>query len=159
LEDRIVPSPFGSLLEYAIAPTSGVAAAPWDVASGPDGNLWFTESGTGQIGQFNPSSRTFQEYSIPTANSEPRGIASAVDATGELSLDFVEYPGGHFGRITLANGGSVNISESPVLDQKGNPVSGTHLVDLALTSPDLARVTGQQSRGHRVRSLRLTTDQ
>ena len=145
LEDRAVPTHFGSLLEYTIPAVNGAGIAPWDIASGPDGNIWFTGSASNTIGQYNSTIGSFQEWNIPTANSVPYAITSGVTATGDTTLYFTEYQGGNLGQVTIGNGGSVSITEAPVLDQNGKPVQGTQLVGLATAYPDFARVTQANS--------------
>src|SRR5260370_13554660 len=66
--------------EFTI-PTSGSGTN--NITSGPDGNLWFTESQANKIGKITPS-RTITEYQIPTSGSHPDGITSGPD--GNLSL-------------------------------------------------------------------------
>ena len=61
---RITPN--GMVTEYPVN-------SPTDVAAGPDGNLWFTNI-HGMIGRITPAG-TITSYSIPTANSDPGGIA------------------------------------------------------------------------------------
>jgi hypothetical protein len=67
LEDRCLLS----ITEYPV-PTA--SAAPWGITTGPDGNIWFTDS-SGSIGMTNPNdpSPTITEFSIPYANSNPLG--------------------------------------------------------------------------------------
>ncbi|MCI4369020.1 MAG: hypothetical protein L3K09_05610, partial [Thermoplasmata archaeon] len=80
--------------EFAI-PTVG--SEPYYIASGPDGNLWFTEWSTNKIGRITPAS-VFTEFTIPTAGSQPIGIAAGPDG----NLWFVENFGQKIGRITPA---------------------------------------------------------
>jgi virginiamycin B lyase len=80
---------------------------PFGIATGPDGNLWFTEEGVynsgtfqfegGQIGRITPSG-TVQEFPIPTANSQPQAIASGPDG----ALWFTEAQANKIGRITTS---------------------------------------------------------
>lgn len=51
-------------------------SGPWDLAY--DGTyIWFTERLGNKIGRLNPANGAITEYAIPTANSEPMGIAIA----------------------------------------------------------------------------------
>src|SRR5262245_57893241 len=49
-------------------------ATPTGLAVGSDGNLWFTESGTGKVGKVTPSG-TFTEYAL-TSGRQPYGITA-----------------------------------------------------------------------------------
>jgi hypothetical protein len=51
-----------SFTEYPI-PTA--SSSPYGIVAGPDGNLWFTESGTNKIGKVTTTG-AFTHYSIPT---------------------------------------------------------------------------------------------
>jgi len=83
-----------TITEFPI-PTS--SSQPLDITSGPDGNLWFTESGANQIGEITTSG-TITEYSIPTSNSFPIGITSGPDG----NLWFTEALGNNIGEITTS---------------------------------------------------------
>src|ERR1700730_404714 len=67
-------------------PTAG--RDPWWVAAGPDGNVWFTEFHSGNIGRITASG-TITEFAVPTANSAPFGIAAGPDG----NLWFTEFIG------------------------------------------------------------------
>src|SRR5262245_21633304 len=57
-------------------PTPG----PSQITAGPDGNLWFTESGTNKIGRVTPTAiPTITEFSLPVNNSNPQGITVGPD--------------------------------------------------------------------------------
>lgn len=66
----------GTITEYPI-PTPN--SAPWDVALGPDGALWFTESEnyrTGaKIGRITTAG-VITEYPLPQTGSYPHGIVA-----------------------------------------------------------------------------------
>jgi virginiamycin B lyase len=70
-------SPTGAIREFSLPPNAlasdtGYVGIPgsFDITSGPDGNLWFTEQGTGRIGRITPSG-SIREYSRPTLLSCP----------------------------------------------------------------------------------------
>jgi uncharacterized repeat protein (TIGR01451 family) len=65
-------------------PTAG--SDPTSIVTGPDGNLWFTESAGGKIAQINPTTHVIAEFPVPTAGSEPTGITTGPDG----NLWFVE---------------------------------------------------------------------
>ena len=79
-------------------PTAG--SQPWGIASGPDGNLWFTEAYGNKIGRITPGG-VITEFAIPTSDGQPYGITAGPDG----NLWFVEEWGNKIGRITT--GGSV----------------------------------------------------
>ncbi|MFO0888589.1 MAG: hypothetical protein U0790_05505 [Isosphaeraceae bacterium] len=51
----------------------------WDIETGPDGNLWFTEAGANKIGMIDPTTHAISELATPTANSFPRMITVGSD--------------------------------------------------------------------------------
>ena len=57
-----------ALAEFPV-PTSVNTNPSLMITAGPDGNIWFTESGHGRIGEINPATRCFTEYPVPSANS------------------------------------------------------------------------------------------
>src|SRR5439155_997192 len=75
-------------------PTYG--SAPWGIAPGPDGNLWFAEYGGNEIGRITTAG-AITEFPIPTAESDPTGITAGPDG----NLWFTEAVG-KIGRITTA---------------------------------------------------------
>jgi streptogramin lyase len=87
---RITPS--GTITEFSLPSTSN---SPVAITAGPDGNLWFTESGVGMIGRITPTG-TITEFPLPTANSNPFGITAGPDG----NLWFTEADAGMIGRIT-----------------------------------------------------------
>jgi virginiamycin B lyase len=70
-------------------------AGPISIASGPDGNLWFTEAYANKIGRITPSG-VITEFVIPTGESLPYGISSGPDG----NLWFTESKANKIGRIT-----------------------------------------------------------
>jgi virginiamycin B lyase len=73
---------------------------PSGITTGPDGALWFTESGANKIGRITTAGLV-TEFPIPTANSEPSGITAGPDG----ALWFTESNGSNvnnIGRITTA---------------------------------------------------------
>jgi virginiamycin B lyase len=63
------------------------------MAFGSDGNLWFTESSSGnfvaKIGKFSPKTGSVTEYTVPTANAELEDISTGPDG----NLWFTEEDG------------------------------------------------------------------
>jgi streptogramin lyase len=52
---------------------------PYAIAVGPDGNLWYTDQGSNSIGEMNPSTFAFSDWTIPTLTSNPSGITMGPD--------------------------------------------------------------------------------
>jgi virginiamycin B lyase len=69
-------------------------ASAYGIASGPDGNLWFTEAGGNNIGRITTAG-SITEFAIPTAGSGPAGIASGPDG----NLWFTETVGNNIGKV------------------------------------------------------------
>jgi virginiamycin B lyase len=82
----------GPIQEFSI-PTA--ASQPTAITTGPDGNLWFTESAANQIGRITPSG-TITEYPIPTTGTQPTGITTGTDG----NVWFTEQAANAIGRIT-----------------------------------------------------------
>ena len=73
-------------------------ADPYDIATGKDGNLWFTEATIGRIGKITTGG-TITEYSQGISNtSYPFGITAGPDG----NMWFALFSGGEVGRITPA---------------------------------------------------------
>jgi streptogramin lyase len=68
---------------------------PDDIIVGPNGNLWFTESGVDRIGEITTSG-VITEFTTPTADSEPTGLAVGSDG----NIWFTESGTNDIGRIT-----------------------------------------------------------
>ena len=81
-----------AITEFPI-PTAG--SGPTAITAGPDGNLWFTETGANQIGMINPTTHAITEFPIPTAGSEPDGITAGPDG----NLWFTEDGANQIGMI------------------------------------------------------------
>jgi streptogramin lyase len=90
-----------------------------DIALGPDGNLWFTESASpGRIGRVTPTGQVTEFTAGLTANSQPTGITAGPDG----AMWFTERAGGRIGRITA--GGSITEFALPAGSQPVGIVSG-----------------------------------
>src|SRR5436190_16587140 len=73
-------------------------SGPYICVEGPDGALWFCESGAAKIGRLDPATAAFTEFEIPTRNATPIGITVG----GDGNLWFCEKAGNKIGRITPA---------------------------------------------------------
>ena len=71
-------------------------ARPYIVALGPDGNVWFCESGAGKIGRLSTRDGTFAEFPLSDAECMPIGIIAGIDG----NLWFTESHAHRIGRIT-----------------------------------------------------------
>jgi streptogramin lyase len=67
-----------AIAEYPIG-NNNTASAPIGITTGPDGNLWFADSGLGAIGTINPTTHAIVEYPVGRAGSTPTGIATGPD--------------------------------------------------------------------------------
>jgi virginiamycin B lyase len=74
-----------------------VGGSPQGIVSGPDGNLWYADSGQSQIVQFSPSSKTVLNRYQTTPGGTPVGLAVGKDG----ALWFTENGAGKIGRITI----------------------------------------------------------
>lgn len=102
----------GAVTEY---PVPSVLGDPWNITTGPDGNLWFTEIGdyfnstnpdnVANIGRITPQGDV-TEFAVPTRGSAPNGITTGPDG----ALWFVENVGNKIGRITSDG----SITEFPI---------------------------------------------
>ena len=81
------------IIEHRI-PSAG--SRPYILTFGPDGALWFCESGVGKIGRLDVETNQFQEFALPSADCQPVGIISGPDG----NLWFTEYAGHKVARIT-----------------------------------------------------------
>jgi virginiamycin B lyase len=70
---------------------------PYIIAEGPDGCLWFCESGPGQIGRLSPENGSIVEYPLPDPAGAPIGIAAGSDG----AMWFTQSLAHKIGRITM----------------------------------------------------------
>jgi virginiamycin B lyase len=88
------------------------SARPFDITSGPDGALWFTDRVNSKIGRITTSG-TVTLFSTPTPKSEPYFITKGPDG----ALWFTENSASQIGRIpTTATPANPQISEFKVPD-------------------------------------------
>jgi streptogramin lyase len=95
----------GAITEFPIAG----GGSPAGIATGPDGNLWFTEYGLGfgeHLGRLTPAGQ-LSLFSIPGSGSGVRFITQGPDS----NMWFTEYAGNQIGRITPT--GQVILVEVP----------------------------------------------
>jgi streptogramin lyase len=72
--------------DYAVpTPSGGSTPQPYRIASGRDGQLWFSDTANGAIGAFNASTHTFSPFLTITQNNssnakpQPGGLATGAD--------------------------------------------------------------------------------
>lgn len=87
--------------------TLPAGSEPEGIAAGADGNLWFAERGSDQIGRISPSGRV-TEYPLPTPASQPSQMTAGPDG----NVWFTESGPGNIGRITPSG----VVTEFPVCD-------------------------------------------
>src|SRR5947207_14579615 len=68
-------------------------AHPHDPAVGPDGALWFTEQMANKLGQLDPKSDAFKEYSLKVEDSGPHGLVADRDGHIVFAGNFTGYVG------------------------------------------------------------------
>lgn len=76
---------------------SGGVGAAEDITAGPDGALWFTDTGGNAIGRMTLDG-TATEFPIPTPTSFPQGLAAGPDGR----VWFAEYDAAQIGAVTTA---------------------------------------------------------
>jgi virginiamycin B lyase len=89
LEDRCLLT--SSISEFPVTPGS----FPFGITAGPNGNLWFTQVNSNQIGEIDPVMHVVSEYPIPTPQSGTIGITAGPDG----NLWFAEAKANKIGKI------------------------------------------------------------
>jgi virginiamycin B lyase len=121
LEERCLLSGISGVTSFA-TPTQAGPGPFWGVTSGPDGNVWFTETSLSQIAVINPTTDAISEFPTPTAGASPHGIVAGSDG----NLWFTENS---VSKIGMINPTTHAISEFPT------PTTGAGPWDLA-AGPD-----------------------
>ncbi|MCA1694492.1 MAG: hypothetical protein LC749_07070, partial [Actinobacteria bacterium] len=90
-------------------PADGPPALPLAITAGPDGWMWFTESGHNRLGKIDPATNHLSYYpAVPSYGSAPLGIAADLsgksDSLGRKSVWFAESGDPKLGRIELGDG-------------------------------------------------------
>jgi virginiamycin B lyase len=99
----------GHISEWAI-PESG--ALPHDPAVDPKGNVWLTLMNANKLARFDPRTRTWKLYPVPTPNSGPHGLT----ADGEGNIWFTENRAGKIGKLDPSTGKVEEFKTSTVTD-------------------------------------------
>jgi uncharacterized repeat protein (TIGR01451 family) len=110
------------LLSFAINEFSD-GLGPEGIVSGPDGNLWFTENGSGpvannKIGQINPTTHAIVDFTLPASGGRPAGITNGPDG----NLWFTVQTGNSVGLINPATDAVV---EFPIPSPGATPLGIT----------------------------------
>jgi streptogramin lyase len=99
--------------EFSAGITAG--SQPWEITTGPDHNLWFTERG-GRVSQINPTTHTVTQFTSGlTGITDPDGITAGPDG----NVWFTEEQGDRIGRITPSG----MITEFPIPTPGSQPVA------------------------------------
>jgi len=67
-----------------------VCTNPLAIVSDYDGNIWFTETNTGNLGKFNPLTETFTEYDNPSWPQGARSMMWGIDYAPDGSIWFTD---------------------------------------------------------------------
>jgi len=121
-----------SQVEASLPPHS----VPTGITVGPDGNLWFTNAGAGQIGKLDALTHQVALVNLPDPACRPLGITTGPDG----NLWFTEEVNGKLGVMTTAG---VLYNEYPVGAGPTGIVTGSdgHLWTTLLTSNQIAKVS------------------
>jgi streptogramin lyase len=92
LEDRCLLSGISGITEFAVP---GLGSNAQSIASGPDGNVWFTEPGANAIGMINPTTFAVSSFTAPTPSAGVNGITAGPDG----NLWFTEEAADKIGMI------------------------------------------------------------
>jgi hypothetical protein len=111
-------------------PTGGIADSQ-GIASGPDGNIWFT--GSGQIGQITLTTDAVTAFTVPYANASPLGITTGPDGnlwfedTGTSSIGVATLTTSQLvvttqppSSVTAGSGFGLTVTAE---DSSGNPIT------------------------------------
>ncbi len=92
-------------------------ARPWDLAAGPDGNIWAALNTTNYVASIGriTTAGVITEFPVPTASVLLEGICAGPDG----AMWFTEYFGNKIGRITTAG----VITEFPIPTPDSRPVT------------------------------------
>src|SRR5262249_42215094 len=86
------------------------SSQPETIVTGPDGNLWFTESAKDNIGQITPAG-VITEFPVPRTGTTPDGVTLGPDN----NLWFTSFSGQSVGRLVPTYSNVVVTTPQPVL--------------------------------------------
>ena len=125
----------GVITEFSVPTPGGNADS---ITTGPDGNLWFTESQTNKIGRISPHG-IITEFSVPTVGSGTTNITKGPDG----NLWFTEYGSNKIGQITPTG----NITEFTLTansypdDIASGPDGNLWFTENSTSAPKIGRIT------------------
>ncbi len=107
-----------SVNEYSLLPAenNNTNSEPTAIVAGPDGNLWFTDLGTSEVGKITPAGQPTVYSTGLTPNSSPEGITTGPDG----NLWFVETGADKIGMINPSTGAITEYSQG--LSPSAQPV-------------------------------------
>ena len=105
----------GSIVQHPIPEAN---AEPWSIASDRQGNLWFVEQGTNQLGKYNPAAGSFTQFQIPTNHSTPDSVA--VDSEGNVW--FAELTANRLGELAAGSSAIVEFEVPGIAVSLGSTV-------------------------------------
>jgi hypothetical protein len=118
--------------------TLSMASNPTGIATGPDGNVWFTEQGAGNIAMIQPATHVITELHTPSPDSQPTGITQGSDG----NLWFTESHTGAIGMVRFDTPPSPNPPSSGEPTGPGNGgASGSGNADPAGSGTSPAQTT------------------
>jgi hypothetical protein len=124
-----------------------VGMSPSGITSGPDGNLWFSETYSNSIGQFNPTTSKLTEYALPTLRSYPGGLVAGPGGPGGALVYFTERSRNRTGAVMNPASTGPLVSHSVVVSSGSKQANGLVLSRLAsgniVVSPPVVPNAGQ----------------
>lgn len=120
-----------STVQFAVTtfPVPTAASQPYDLKYA-GGYVWFTQRTGNKIGRLNPTTGVISEYVIPTANSEPTGIAVLTGSTTHVW--FTERTANQLGRLVITGTTTSQMYEYPLPAVYPNALPQ----DVAIYGPD-----------------------
>ncbi len=97
------------------------------ITTGPDGNLWFTDFGTPEIGSIVPSTGAITHYTVTSATSATSGDPEpeAIVAGPNDTMYFADFSSNAIGSISTSaaavTGALTPITETPITTTNANP--------------------------------------
>lgn len=102
--------PVGTITEFTIGTAN---SRPSGIATGSDGNLWFTEAATGKIGLMSPSTGFVNDFALKTPGGQPNGITSGPDGNLWFTLPAINKVGSISPTTLVDNEYSINTAAMP----------------------------------------------
>lgn len=126
----LVVSPSGTYdVATYVLPTAG--SEPYDIAYAA-GAVWVTERLGNKIARFDPATKTWTEYPVPTPDSQPTGLV--VLAGSPVQVWFAERSGNKLGQLIVAGDLTGAVAEFPL--PAGAEFAQAQMEDVAAVSSD-----------------------